>query len=358
MAWNDYSGNLGYRIFRSTAAGQRGIAITDFAIGGTSFVDVNVDPNTTYYYTLYAVTKEATESGGPEQLSALLGSASVKTGASILGGGFTENGGQMKNLILMKIDDPYMSVNGQRKEIDPGRGTTPQILNSRTIVPIAAIIQAMGGTVGWDGATRQVTLAALGHNVTMWVDKKDIIVDGVSGAMDVAPAIINSRTMVPVKFVAENVGATIEWIASTREIVIVYYSGGNGQTAAAAPAPQQGPSSALTTGLTLAALSQAATDANFTVRDQMGIDSNGQSPDPKAGFMIGVMHDGMLLQAVYVNEFASESDAQAYKTAMDNSQMMDNHTYLYKQFCVEFHSSAYDVEGSVMAAFTKVGWNG
>ena len=79
------SENLGYRIFRSTTQGQQGVSITDFAIGGTSFADVNVQPDTTYYYTLYAVFKEATASGEKEVLSEVIGTATVKTNATITG---------------------------------------------------------------------------------------------------------------------------------------------------------------------------------------------------------------------------------------------------------------------------------
>lgn len=129
----------------------------------------------------------------------------------------------------------------------------------------------------------------------------------------------------------------------------------SGQTAQT-PAPAQGGTG---NALTLSALSQAAKDAGFIVEDKMiGDDSNGQGPDPTAGFMIGVMNGSTLHLVVYVLEFTSDSDAQSYKNAMEYSEIMDNHTYAYKQFCVEFHSDAYDMENSVMAAFSKAGWTG
>jgi hypothetical protein len=43
--------------------------------------------------------------------------------------------------------------------------------------------------------------------------------------MDVAPMTINDRTMVPVRFAAENVGCIVDWIGSTSEIVIVFFTG-------------------------------------------------------------------------------------------------------------------------------------
>ena len=127
-----------------------------------------------------------------------------------------------KKTITLKINDPYMYVNGVKQEIDPGRGTVPMIVNSRTILPIRAIVEAMGGRVGWDDPTRTVTLAANGHNVTMWLDKFNLVVDGRNLTMDVAPVSINSRTMVPLRFAAENLGCDVEWIGATKEVIVIY----------------------------------------------------------------------------------------------------------------------------------------
>ena len=126
------------------------------------------------------------------------------------------------NVITLQINNPNMYVNGVKQEIDPGRGTVPMIVSDRTILPIRAIVEAMGGTVGWDAATRMITLAANGHTVTMWLDKKNIIADGKNLTIEVAPVSINDRTMVPVRFAAENLGCTVDWLPATREVVITY----------------------------------------------------------------------------------------------------------------------------------------
>jgi hypothetical protein len=123
----------------------------------------------------------------------------------------------------MTLDVPYMNVNGTEQEIDAGRGTTPVILNSRTIVPICAIVEAMGGSVGWEASNREITLRRGQTDVVMWVDNFDIVVNGSTNSVDVPPVIINDRTMVPIRFAAENLGSIVEWINSTRQIVIVYY---------------------------------------------------------------------------------------------------------------------------------------
>jgi uncharacterized repeat protein (TIGR02543 family) len=126
------------------------------------------------------------------------------------------------NLITLKIDDPYMYVNGVKQEIDPGRGTAPMIVGGRTIMPIRAVVEAMGGNIAYEDSTRAITLAAKGHSIIMWLDQQNFVVDGQSLSMDVAPASINSRTMVPLRFASENLGCDVKWIDATRSVEIRY----------------------------------------------------------------------------------------------------------------------------------------
>jgi len=135
-----------------------------------------------------------------------------------------DQNGKLQHVISMKINNAYMSTDGgaTRQEIDPGRGTVPLIIDGRTVVPIRAIVESMGGTVGWDDATQQITISVNGHNISMWLNQKNLTVDGKSQTMDVAPVSINSRTMVPIRFVAENAGCVVQWEDSTKQIFIVY----------------------------------------------------------------------------------------------------------------------------------------
>ncbi len=220
--WNPVRGGVGYRVFRSTNRSDEGISATDFYITSNEFVDVNVDANKTYYYTVRQVLKEARPFEGlKEELGPVTAKVTVKTGSTILGGNASDSPAP-KQFILMTLDDPYMSVNGVREEIDPGRGTTPLILNSRTMVPIRAIVEAMDGRVAWNDSTRKITLNYKNQAVVMTLNEKSITVNGSSKTIDVAPTVINSRTMVPIRFAAENLGCEVDWINSTRQIVIVF----------------------------------------------------------------------------------------------------------------------------------------
>jgi len=216
IMWQPADG-LGYRLFRSTSENNLGISVTDFYITSTSYADVNVEPNTTYYYTVKPVIAEAKPFEGiDEKLGAVIATYTVTTGSQVY------KPGSFKHFIMLKLDSPYMSVDGVSQEVDPGRSTAPITISGRTMVPIRAVVEAMGGTVEWDGATQKVTLKARGNTVEMWMGKTDIKINGVSKKMDVSPASKNSRTFVPVRFAAENLNCKVDWINSTKEAVIVY----------------------------------------------------------------------------------------------------------------------------------------
>ena len=98
--------------------------------------------------------------------------------------------------------------------------TQPCIMNDRTMVPIYQLSKALGAKVTWDGAARTVTLTRAGTTIFMTIDSKTAYVDGVPVTMDVAPCILNDRTMIPAAYVALFFGQTVTWDGSTRSVYI------------------------------------------------------------------------------------------------------------------------------------------
>jgi len=132
-------------------------------------------------------------------------------------------------IITLQPDNPMMTVNSVSQEIDPGRGTKPVIIPkwNRTVVPIRAIVEALGGTIEWDGTERKVTINLNDTVIELWIGKPQARVNGEMKWIDpnnhdVKPIIINSRTMLPLRFVAENLGCTVNWDPVTRTITITY----------------------------------------------------------------------------------------------------------------------------------------
>lgn len=125
-----------------------------------------------------------------------------------------------ETVIVLHIGDAVMTVNGEGREIDPGRGTVPMIAGGRTLVPIRAVIEAAGGSAAWDDAAQQVTLTHGGTVIRLVIDSYTAYINDAEATLDVAPTTINDRTMLPVRFVAENLGFNVAWDETTETVTI------------------------------------------------------------------------------------------------------------------------------------------
>ncbi len=114
-----------------------------------------------------------------------------------------------KMTILMQIGSNVTIVDGTAKTGD----VAPVIRNSRTLVPIRMITEALGGQVAWNAETKAVTLTIDGKEIQM-------VVGQTLAKYGVAPEIIGDRTFVPVRFVTDELGATIAWDDATKGITI------------------------------------------------------------------------------------------------------------------------------------------
>lgn len=122
--------------------------------------------------------------------------------------------------ITLAVGDPIMRVDGEEKEIDPGRNTSPVIVGDRTLIPIRTLVEETGGEVEFEPTERVVTIIGDETEIEMRIGSNTMTVNGELVVLDTAPTIINDRTMLPVRAVAENLGFEVEWQDETREIVI------------------------------------------------------------------------------------------------------------------------------------------
>ena len=125
--------------------------------------------------------------------------------------------------IVLQIGNSTFTVNGVQNTLD----SPPIIKNSRTLLPIRAIIESLGGTVLWDATERKVTVSLGSITIELWIGKPTAKVYGIDTPIDatnpkVVPEIINSRTMLPLRFVTENLGCDVEWDGTTKTITITY----------------------------------------------------------------------------------------------------------------------------------------
>ena len=122
-------------------------------------------------------------------------------------------------LLTMQIANPVMTVNGQEKNIDDD-GTAPTIVNDRTLVPVRAIIESMGGSVNWDSDTSTAMLEYNNDIITLTIGSETAYFNDNANTLDTAPQIINDRTMLPIRFIAESFKFDVEWEQGTQTITI------------------------------------------------------------------------------------------------------------------------------------------
>lgn len=135
-------------------------------------------------------------------------------------------------------------VDGDRVAFDQ----PPLTLGGRVLVPLRGVFERMGATVDWEPATRTV-LAVRGNTVIeLVIGRRAVQVNNRVVALDVPAMIAGGRTLVPLRFVSEALGATVEWQEETRTVLISTGSPPAGQPPASAPPPPGPPPAQVLTG--------------------------------------------------------------------------------------------------------------
>lgn len=270
----------GYFIYRATyPGGYTNTPVTDFYVSGTSYIDNNVDNGITYYYIIKAVDGNNNMSDASTEISitpnpvtpttnikdgmilrtqALEITGSCESNSQVIINGeliaINPDGSFSKTLILKpgvnKIEVLFfdavgnktsmtyqvsfstvttlifflgsknISVNGvEQKNALP---TPPVMKNNRVFVPFRILGEKLGAEVGWDSATKKVTYKLDGKTIEMWINNKAALVNGKRVVVDPPPTIISNSTMVPTRFISENLGASTEWKADVKLVVIRY----------------------------------------------------------------------------------------------------------------------------------------
>jgi hypothetical protein len=113
-------------------------------------------------------------------------------------------------------DEIKVLVNGTAVIFDQ----PPIIQNGRTLVPLRVIFEALGATVNWNQSTQTVTAVRDDTIVSLTIGSNTLNRNGEQVILDVPAQLVGGRTLVPARAVAESFGASVDWDAGTRTVMI------------------------------------------------------------------------------------------------------------------------------------------
>lgn len=126
----------------------------------------------------------------------------------------TQNYGEIKlvagdNYVPWNGSDPLrISVNGYRLDC---MGTSPVIKNGRTLVPMRAVFEALKCGVAYNGDEKAVYAIGNGKLIKIVIGSDTVYVNNEAQMLEAAAEIVNDRTLVPLRFVAETLGASVDY---------------------------------------------------------------------------------------------------------------------------------------------------
>lgn len=120
-------------------------------------------------------------------------------------------------IIYAQSQDVSVWVDGEKKEIE-GHAF---LENGATYIPMRAIFELLGAEVEWRANLKEVTGIKGGRNVIVKIDSPTAFLNNRVVSMPKPAKLINNRTMVPIRFVSEALGAKVEWDGTNNRVLVI-----------------------------------------------------------------------------------------------------------------------------------------
>lgn len=114
------------------------------------------------------------------------------------------------------------------KEIVQPSDTKAEIINSKVMVPIRVVSENLGYSVEWKQQTQTVTISKDNTAMQMIVGQKTATVNGSNVNLDAPPLVKNGTTLVPLRFIGEEMGLKVGWNNTTKTVTLVTQNSGSG----------------------------------------------------------------------------------------------------------------------------------
>jgi hypothetical protein len=120
-------------------------------------------------------------------------------------------------LAPQSLKSPEVLVDGKAVEFDAGR---PRIIRGRMMVPLRGVFEAIGAYVGYDKENRLITAKKNNEILELRMGDKIARKNGAEIMLDSVPTVMNGTTYVPLRFIAEALGAKVEWDKANAQVMI------------------------------------------------------------------------------------------------------------------------------------------
>ncbi|MBQ7950753.1 MAG: copper amine oxidase N-terminal domain-containing protein [Clostridia bacterium] len=126
-----------------------------------------------------------------------------------------------ENVVFLQIDNYGTVANGTLKWVDKtNKGVKPYIKNNRTMVPLRYIAEELKCKVDYVEETREILIENGKTKLVFQIDSLSYTNDGLKKTMDVAPEIVESRTFVPLRAVSEALNCDVQWLEAQRMVIV------------------------------------------------------------------------------------------------------------------------------------------
>lgn len=96
----------------------------------------------------------------------------------------------------------------------------PVVVNDRTLVPVRGLFESLGYTVSWIDESQTAVLKGTGSTIKVPINSNIIYKDDTAISVDVPAQLINSRTMLPLRAISEAIGLQVKWDEATKTVTI------------------------------------------------------------------------------------------------------------------------------------------
>jgi len=131
--------------------------------------------------------------------------------------------GEVRSTSVFTIGSTTYTVVEKNESVEKTMDVAPYIKGDRTFLPLRFVAYALDvdeENIIWDPVTRAVTVFKDGRIAQVNIGSKNMLVNGVTISMDVAPEITDGRTMLPIRWLGQALGATIDWDPETKQVTV------------------------------------------------------------------------------------------------------------------------------------------